>query len=212
VAEVLERARAAGFLGPGPIEEHWRHSLAFADAWSHRTCAPGSLRGTHGTGPSQVLDLGSGGGLPGLVLATAWPASQLTLLDSNERRTRFLTEAVRQLGWSDRVEIVRARAEEAGRTSLRSGFDLVVSRSFGPPAVTAECGRPFLELGGVLAVAEPPGGAPDRWPPSGLEQLGLQLDRLFNGPPTIQLLLAVTALGQRFPRRTGLPGKRPLWL
>ena len=49
---------------------------------------------------------------------------------------------VADLGWADRVRVVRARAEEAGRREdLRGTFDLVVARGFGPPAVTAECGR-----------------------------------------------------------------------
>ena len=86
----------------------------------------------------RVLDLGSGGGLPGLVLATARPELELTLLEARQRACRFLREAVAELGLTG-VEVVESRAEEAARRpGLRESFDAVVSRSFGPPAATAE--------------------------------------------------------------------------
>ena len=104
--------------------------------------------------PARWLDLGSGGGLPGLVLAQHWPDTPAVLLDASERRTAFLSEAVLELGWADRVHVVRARAEEAGsvHSGFRAGFDVVWARSFGSPPVTAECAAPFLKPG------RPPGG------------------------------------------------------
>ena len=50
-----------------------------------------------------MLDLGSGGGIPGLVLAGRWPEATVVLLDGSQRRTDFLAWAVSELGWSDRV-------------------------------------------------------------------------------------------------------------
>ena len=76
--------------------------------------------------PQRVLDLGSGAGLPGIVLALADPSLELVLLDSNGKKIRFLREVQRALSLSN-VEIIHARAEEH-RPSL--GFDTIVSRAF----------------------------------------------------------------------------------
>ena len=142
---VLSESRDLGFLGPGPVDEQVRHSLLFAlmvPAFSGR-----------------AVDLGSGGGLPGLVLARHWPASSWLFLDINRRRTEWLAGAVSSLGMADRVKVRCQRAEEAGRDPLlRSSFDLVTARSFGPPAVTAECAAPLLSMGGLWSCPNRQGG------------------------------------------------------
>jgi 16S rRNA (guanine527-N7)-methyltransferase len=178
-------------------------------------------------GVVDALDLGSGGGLPGLPLMLALPAVRWTLLDGSENRCRFLQEAVAGLlpsspsgggpegggrdGSTRQARVIHARAEEGGREeNLRSSFDLVVARSFGPPAVTAECGAPFLRLGGHLIVAEPPEGQP-RWPAAGLAELGLVARRRVSEPSTFQELELVAVCPDRYPRRVGVPTKRPLF-
>jgi SAM-dependent methyltransferase len=170
--------------------------------------------------PARFLDLGSGGGVPGLVLARRWPESRAVLLDARERRCAFLRDAARNLHVGERVAVVWARAEEAGhREDLRGGFDLVVARGFGPPAVTAECGAPFLRLGGTLAVSEPPEGGdtvvpPDasaRWSPTGLARLGLAVGRSWTEGYRYQALDQVEPCPARFSRRPGIPAKRPLF-
>lgn len=197
----LHVARDRGFLGPGPPEVHVGHSLAFVAAWSR----------VRGTPPAAVLDLGSGGGLPGLVLAVAWPDVRLTLLDSSRRRTDFLVDAVGELGLASRVGVACGRAEELGRRDLRGRYDLVVARSFASPAVTAECGAPFVGRAGYLAIAEPPGGRAGRWPATGLAMLGLRDAGVVTEPAAVRLLAAVEPIDERYPRRTGIPAKRPLW-
>jgi 16S rRNA (guanine527-N7)-methyltransferase len=150
------------------------------------------------------------------------------LLDGSENRYRFLREAVAELvpsglapeggglggGAGDgytQARVIQARAEDAGRVeNLRSSFDLVVARSFGPPAVTAECGAPFLRLGGHLIVAEPPEGQP-RWPAAGLAELGLVARRRVSERSTFQILELVSVCPDRYPRRVGVPTKRPLF-
>ena len=97
--EVLEEARRQGWLGPGDIEVHVRHAAAMAEA--------------AGEAPTHFLDLGSGGGVPGLVLARIWPVSTGLLLDAGTRRVAFLDEARRQLGLADRILTLNARAEDA---------------------------------------------------------------------------------------------------
>ena len=203
--EVLERSRNLGFLGPGSVRIHADHADGFAAGITRV--------------PEQFLDLGSGGGVPGLVLALRWPESRAVLLDARERRCGFLREAVRDLELGERVVVVWARAEEAGhRDYLRGRFDVVVARGFGPPAVTAECGAPFLRLGGTLAVSEPPEGdevAPfgpsSRWVPPGLARLGLAVGRSWTDGYRYQALDQVEPCPPRYSRNPGIPAKRPLF-
>jgi 16S rRNA (guanine527-N7)-methyltransferase len=194
---VLTQARDLGFLGPGPVADQRAHAEAFLPV----------LDGT----PASAVDLGSGGGLPGLVLAAALPGSRWLLVDAMAKRTRFLEDAIRTLGLQERVEVCTARAEDLGRTR-RATAALVVARGFGPPAVTAECAAPLLEVGGMLVVSEPPGGDERRWAPEGVAQLGMTLVAHLAGPPAFVQLRQSTACPERFPRRSGVPRKRPLWM
>ena len=199
---VLERSRRLGFLGPGSLRVQAEHAAGFAVAVSEP--------------PERLLDLGSGGGVPGLVLVGMWPGCRATLLDAGERRCAFLAESVDQLGWADRVTVVRSRAEEAARRpDLRGGFDLVVARGFGPPAVTAECGAPFLDVAGRLVVSEPPGDAEgaggERWPEAGLAELGLRAAGSWRTPFHYRCFLRECPCPERYPRRPGIPAKRPLF-
>jgi 16S rRNA (guanine527-N7)-methyltransferase len=135
------------------------------------------------------------------------------LLDAGRRRGEHLQEACAELGLTDRVTVVVARAEAAGRDPRwRASFDLVVARGFGSPAATAECAVGFLRLGGRLAVSEPPGGDPDRWDPTGLAQLGLVGPEILRGDgATAATFVLPGEADERWPRRTGVPAHRPLW-
>lgn len=215
--QILEDARAAGFLGPGPVDVHLRHAEGFVTLC--RRLWP------DGTTPPVLLDLGSGGGLPGLVIAVHWPETTLVLLDAQARRTAFLDDAIRRLDVGARVSVRHDRAEAAGRDPhLRGHFDGVLARSFGRPAVVAECAAPLLRPGGWLVVSEPPGNSPDdppglaraasgatRWPAEPLRQLGLVPDQLVHEEFGYQLLRQAEACPERFPRRDGVPAKRPLF-
>ena len=159
------------------------------------------------------MDLGSGGGVPGLPLAArAWPACRWILLDASERRTAFLEAAVVRLHLTDRATVVRARAEDAGRRpDLRAVADLVTARGFGSPSVTAECAAPLLRVGGRLIVSEPPESTGERWPGEPLAQLGLRPLRLLRDGAGYQVLEQQAPCPERFPRRVGVPAKRPLF-
>ena len=150
IRDALVQAKAFGFLGPGSIDAHIDGAEAFAAA----------LRPFDGHG----LDLGTGAGVPGLVLAQAFPASSWVLLDASSRKTSVLSAVVAELGLADRVEVVRGRAEElAHEPTHRFYYDAATARSFGRPAETAELAVAFLRPGGLLIVAEPPAADEDRW-------------------------------------------------
>ena len=162
-------------------------------------------------GPGErILDLGSGAGLPGLLLARIRPDLTVTLLEASARRCRFLEEW--RLELAPAVDVIHGRAELVAREPAhRRAYDCVTARSFGRPAVTAECGVGFLRMGGRLLVSEPPAAADDRWPQSGLSELGLSLGGVHaSGSATIQVL-RVEHLDDRFPRGDGRPAKRPLF-
>ena len=200
--EVLADAQCRGFLGPASLDDGVVHSLGFARAV---------------TQPRRFVDLGTGGGLPGLVLACRWPSARVLLVERQERRALFLQRAVERLGLDRRVEVAWTRAEHAGREDrFRAWGDLVVARAFGPPAVTAECGAPFLERDGRLVVSEPPDSPDGRWPGPALELLGLEpLATVRVGDR--QRVASYRVLRQqrlcpiRFPRKAGIPSKRPLF-
>lgn len=208
---VLAEARTAGFLGPGPLEPQIRHAEGFAEV-ARRLAAEGPKM-------PRVLDLGSGGGLPGLVVAEAWPDVVMVLLDASRRRAAFLRRAVDRLGLTGRVAVLQERAEVCGRQDgLRGGFDGVLARSFGRPAVVAECAAPLLKVGGWLLVSEPPSSGPGvrseeeaRWPAEALQLLGLEPAELVHQAFDYRALRQVAPCPDRFPRRNGVPAKKPLF-
>ncbi|MDQ3679967.1 MAG: class I SAM-dependent methyltransferase [Actinomycetota bacterium] len=144
----------------------------------------------------------------------AWPEATVVLLDASERRTQFLTTAVRRLELGPpRVGVVRGRAEAVGRQGKwRRAADLVVARGFGRPALVAECAAPLLREGGRLIVSEPPEERDGRWPEAGLEPLGLSSTTTVRRHGRwYQILHQAGPCPERFPRRPGMPGKRPLF-
>lgn len=205
VVASLNRSADLGFLGRMPVVEQIDHALGFVVAAETALGRP----------PTSAADLGTGGGVPGLVLHPCWPECRLVLLDGNQRRTEFLAGQVDSWGVSSQVEVVRGRAEELARDDrFRREFEVVTARSFGSPAATVECGAPLLVLGGVMVVSEPPGEADERrWPEEGLAQVGLsrasrvRLDDRFG----YQVLVKSGETPDRYPRRVGVPSKRPLF-
>ncbi|HMP50310.1 MAG TPA: 16S rRNA (guanine(527)-N(7))-methyltransferase RsmG [Candidatus Melainabacteria bacterium] len=97
----------------------------------------------------SLVDLGSGAGFPGLVLAIWIENLNVTLVDSNRKKIRFLEEAAAALELGKRVKTVHARLEELGRDpAFRGRFDLVSARALGHLALNAELGLPLLKRGG----------------------------------------------------------------
>ncbi|NLA34758.1 MAG: hypothetical protein GX868_03610 [Actinobacteria bacterium] len=197
LVDLLERSRALGFLGPGELETHIAHARSFLALIPHG---------------AAVVDLGSGGGLPGFVIADERPDVSIVLMDAMEKRIAFLRDCVRAAEWGERVGVELGRAEVlAHRSDLRGRFDVVVVRSFGPPSATAECGVGFLRAGGTILVSEPRDRR-DRWPAQGLATLGLTPGALVESEhAAIQPLALTGAVSDRFPRKIGVPVKKPLF-
>lgn len=194
---VLRQSRDMGFLGPPPVEEQIAQAVAMGNCLEHA--------------PRSFLDLGSGGGLPGLVLALAWPTAKVVLLDAMQRRCQFLRDVVDELGMASRIVVAEGRAEELAReTNLREQFEVVFARSFGKPAVTAECGAAFVEANGWLIVSEPPGEGRD-WPSEHLQELSLGDPQRCGAERSVAKFQKTGLLEDRWPRRVGIPTKRPLW-
>ena len=202
--EVLGRSLVAGFLGSPLIDDHIDHACGFAAAvFSEGRTVPGTL-----------VDLGSGGGVPALVLAEIWPTTKVAMVEANERRCRFLEAEVLDPD-RGRVTVLPHRAEVIGQdSSYRQTFEVVTSRSFGSPGVTAECAAPLLAAGGLLVVSDPPGvPVEERWPPEPLNLLGLALLHRFRYQDRYNYacLEKVSDCPPRYPRRVGVPAKRPLF-
>ena len=197
---MLGVAQERGLLGPEAVSRQIEHTLALAAIVEEEARIPASF-----------VDVGTGGGLPGLVFAHRWAECRALLVDARRRSFDFLEFAVASLGLGTRVAVALGRAEElAASEKLRESFDLAVCRAVGPPPVSAELAALFVKPGGWVVVSEPPGGA--QWNRAGLERLGLDSGRsvAIRGA-TARLLPKTTPAGAEFPRRTGLASKRPLW-
>lgn len=201
--EVLDLQRRRDVVGREANAALRAHSAGYAAAL-----------GSSGPTPREVVDLGSGGGVPGLVLADeVWPEARFTLLDASQRRCTYLELCVADLELGDRVEVLWARGEDAGRDPERRGrADVVVARSFGPPGATAECAAALLAVGGALIVSEPPDGSGERWDAGGLARLGLahEATEVVEGATYVRLR-QVEPCAEAYPRRPGVPVKRPLF-
>jgi len=182
--------------------------------------------GPLGLAPSPLLrlaDLGSGAGLPGVVLAIAYPTLQVSLVESLGKRATFLQEAVADLDLQA-VEVWGCRAEEAGRVAeLRASFDRVTARRLAPLPVLFEYALPLLRVGGSAAFAKGLGSDDELSDGAGVAPLlGGSEPRLVDVEITLAapagelpsrrfvVVEQVAACPDAYPRAPGRPTKRPL--
>ncbi len=157
IADVLAAAQRVGTLGNRPIPEVIEHARAFVSA----------LEGITGA----VIDIGTGAGVPGLIIAEARPDLRLVLADRRATRMDALQMGVSGLGWTDRISVLTMDVDDLGKDLEHAGqYDAVVCRGFGSPEVTAPFARPLLKNGGSLIVSEPPSPKPSRWTAELLEK------------------------------------------
>jgi 16S rRNA (guanine527-N7)-methyltransferase len=166
----------------------------------------------------SVLDVGSGAGLPGIPLKIACPEITLTLLDSSQKRVAFLQQALGKLAMTN-ARAIHGRAETLGRDPLhRESYPLVVSRAVARLTVLSELCLPFVAHGGAFVAYKGPEGPAEAEEAAGaILQLGGQMEEIrpYTLPEQMgsRTLLVIRKTGQtpsRYPRKPGLPEKRPL--
>jgi 16S rRNA (guanine527-N7)-methyltransferase len=154
--------------------------------------------------PGPLADVGSGGGLPGLVLAVVRPARETHLIEATARKAAFIAEVAAELGLDVRVHA--ERSEDLGRGALRDAVACAVARALAPPPVAAELCMPLVRPGGrlVLWSREPAGTA--------LAFAAGELGGSVLEPecPGVLVIGKLGATPERFPRRPGMAAKRPL--
>lgn len=171
-------------------------------------------------GAAGWLDLGAGAGIPGIPLAVALPAAELTLLDSAAKKCAFLQAAVGAAGLSTRAHVVNARSEHYAALGQpgREAFAVVLARAVAPLPVLVELAAPLLAMGGVLLASKTSralaaeGIAGD----AAANLCGLAagsivpLPRSPLGEAVCAVYEKVAATVNRLPRRPGVAAKRPL--
>lgn len=166
---------------------------------------------------SLVIDLGSGGGLPGIPLKIFLPQVELRFLEPNQKKSGFLKRVIAKMNLSMSSVIVE-RAEEYGR-KVRNVYDLVLTRAVSPLNVILEYSLPLLKLGGYLVAYKGKKTSLEvEESQAALRKLGGQVARVFryqvslneNKVRTLVLVKKVANTPEKFPRRVGIPRKRPL--
>src|SRR5258708_7702084 len=169
----------------------------------------------HLGGAHNLVDVGSGAGLPGIPIKIARPDLDVTLIEADQAKAAFLVHACAALGL-DQVEVVARRAEEAGHDPrLRERFDVAVARALAPLPVLAELCLPLVRVGGRLLAqkteAEDPTAAA-----RAIQLLGGELSFVVAAPSTARGTGTVVVIDKTrptpalYPRRAGVPARKPL--
>jgi 16S rRNA (guanine527-N7)-methyltransferase len=144
-----------------------------------------------------IVDVGSGGGAPGIPLAVALPHREVTLLEANGRKCEFLRR------WAPaNVRVVRGRAEE----QEVDRYGVALAKALAPPVVAAEWCLPLVRPGGAAVLWVGPTADSDAVARAGEQLAG----RLVESPPGLLVLRKEAPTPPGFPRRTGVARKRPL--
>ena len=165
------------------------------------------------TAAKRVVDLGSGGGLPGIPLAIALPRVRFTLVEATGKKAKFLQAAVAALGLAN-VEVVNDRAETIGhdRDHHRERYDIVVARAVGKLAVLTELAAPLVRTGGhVLAIKGQNITGEIKQAQQALHALHCRVSDTVSTPTgTIVVIEKLRDSPRTYPRRPGEPKRAPL--
>lgn len=154
--------------------------------------------------PGPLADVGSGAGLPGLVLAAVRPDRETHLIEATARKAAFIAETAAELGL--RVHVHAERSEAAARGELRDACACVVARALAPPPVAAELCLPLCRPGGRLVLWSREPGSDEL----ASAAAALEAQVLIPECPGVLVIGKLGATPERFPRRPGMAAKRPL--
>ncbi len=166
----------------------------------------------------RAIDVGTGAGIPGIVLKIALPDLHMTLLDSIQKRTNFLIEVVNELELTG-LEVVNGRAEDlAQESAYREKYDLVVARAVARLAELAELTIPFANIGGTVILPKSKGVEDEVAEASAAaEILGsapaitIEVNKPGTSPPDDMVYwMKISPTPSEFPRRVGIPHQSPL--
>ena len=167
----------------------------------------------------KIIDVGSGGGFPGIPLKIVFPQIDLVLLESTGKKVEFLKQIVQALAL-ERVKVVNGRAEELAHLPYyREQFDVVVARGLAKMAVLAELTLPFCRIEGHL-VAQKKGDIETELSASmnAITAMGGRLSMVknielseFTDKRCLVVIEKVSPTPTEYPRRPGIPAKRPLF-
>jgi 16S rRNA (guanine527-N7)-methyltransferase len=187
---------------------HFLDSLTVTLAWQPSAGEPGP----------NIIDVGTGGGLPGIPLKIAFPQIRLVLLEATAKKATFLRHLQGRLKLEE-LGIVVGRAEElAHNARYREGFDLVLSRGVAPLPTLAELTLPFCTVGGIVIVhkkgdiEEELKKASRAIDTCGGKLREVRAVELPEFPDLRQLVVIdkISATPEQYPRRPGIPKKRPI--
>ena len=220
MSELLEVNKQMNLTAVREPEEAWqRHvgdSLALLPVIDKHLQA--SRKGAGGNEPLLVIDVGTGPGLPGMILAVARPKWRFTLLDSMRKRCDFMQSTATKMGLGN-VSFVWSRAEDAGQDpKLREKHDLVVARAVAEARVLAELCLPFAREGGLWVAAKGPNpqveveAAKTSIKKMGGEHLGIELVKSWSneGQRTALVVRKESKTPSKYPRKPGTPNSSPL--
>lgn len=169
-------------------------------------------------GAPRVIDVGAGAGFPGLPIKLACPAVSLTLLEATRKKCDFLRAASGELHLTD-VLVVNARAEDAGRDPLyRESYAVAIARAVAEMPVLAEYLLPFVKVGGV-AIAQKSKEVENetQHAVAAIKTLGGRLREVapvvvpeLNEQRALVVIDKVAPTPEKYPRRAGMPAKKPL--
>ena len=170
-------------------------------AEARRVLLDDALRGVPVVAATEgpVIDVGSGGGTPGIPLAASLPEREVTLLEAERRKCRFLEQWTEEL---PNLRVVWGRAEEQPLEL----FGVAVAKALAAPAVAAEWCLPLVREGGMVVLWSGPSAEPHRVAGAAVRVAGTLVD----GPPGFLLLRKTGPTPPGFPRRPGIAKKRPL--
>jgi 16S rRNA (guanine527-N7)-methyltransferase len=167
---------------------------------------------------SRVIDVGAGAGFPGIPLKVVYPLPRLTLLEATGKKVTFLEHMIQRLDLR-RTSAVHARAEDLAQDPAhRERYDLALARAVAELPVVVEYTLPFCRVGGWVIAQKGEAGAGEAWgADSAIKLLGGELRRVIHvelpGLPedrSLVVLEKVSPTPEAYPRRPGIPSKRPL--